>query len=422
VIPYEPREPQWALHDALEAGQRHVLLVWHRRAGKTLACVQQLLRSALTCEKPEPRFAYIAPLYRQAKAVAWDTYLRPFAQKYLPHAKVLESELAVVLPNGARIQLFGSDNPDSLRGLYLDGVILDEFGQIHPRLRAEILIPALTDRQGWEVVCGTPKGKNAFYDLYERAMIEGSGWLVVLRRASETKLLADSDLDAARREMSKELYEQEFECSWLVASEGTYYARLLLEAEAQGRVTSVPYDPGRLVDTSWDLGIGDATAICFWQRMPASEIRCIDYYEASGQPLSHYAKVLADKGYLYGEHLVPHDAGHRSMHTGKTLVELAATIGLRMRIVPSGSIEEGVEATRRMIPRVFWDREKTKPLRDALLAYTRSFNSRLDSFGDSPLHDWSSHGADATRIMAIEVAFGRPAIGQHPRGEVYALT
>jgi hypothetical protein len=402
IIPYEPREPQWELHRALDAGSRKIVLVWHRRAGKTLACVQQLIRSALLIEREAPRLAYIAPLYKQAKSTAWD-YLRRFA-RMIPGTEARESELRVDFPNGGRVQLFGADNPDAMRGIYLDGVILDEFGQIHPRLRREVIIPALVDRGGYEVVCGTPMGRNQFYDLYERAVLPGSGWVVLLRRASDTGLLSKKDLAEARGEMSYEEYQQEFECSWLSGAAGAYYARYLIEAEQANRIREVPYDPALGVTTAWDLGIGDSTAIWFLQRQGA-ELRAIDYYEADGEPLAHYAKVLKDKDYYYADHLVPHDAGARSLHTGKTLVELARTLGLRMRVVPISDLAEGIEAVRRILPRMFFDRAKTLPGRDALAGYKRRYNARLDEFMGVPEHDWSSHGADALRTFAVDLAF-----------------
>jgi hypothetical protein len=399
-VDYEPRSMQREFHDALRAGKRHALLVWHRRGGKTAGCMNQLIRTAATSPKPLPRCSYVAPYLNQAKKIAWDgiTGLREFA-KYVPGVKFNESELRADFPNGGRVQLLGADKPDTLRGPYLDGLVLDEFAQIDPQLRTAILLPALADREGYEIIAGTPKGQNHFYELYQ-ARIADPNWYVSLRRASETGLVLPEVLADALAEQGQELYSQEFECSWLAASRGTYYAKLLEEAELQGRITSVPHDVGLRVWTAWDLGIGDATAIWFVQQV-GREVRAIDYYEAEGEGLEHYAKMLAAKPYLYAEHLVPHDADHRTLQTGKTLVDMARPLGLNMRVVPKDGLEDGIEQARRLIPRCWFDREKTAPGLKALRAYQRRYNQRLNEYLGDPQHDWSSHGSDAWRYLAV---------------------
>lgn len=425
VIPYHPRAPQWELHRALARGVRHVLLVWHRRAGKTSAAVNQLIKSALECQLPLPRFAYICPLLKQAKRNAWDGVAGfKYWARDIPGVFFHESDLKVELPNGATIYVVGADNPDALRGTYLDGVVVDEYGQIHPNLRSEILVPALADRRGWEVIAGTPKGRNQFYQLYDRARTMPDTWTVSLHRASDTGLVPADVLAEAKLEQSVELYDQEWECSWLAAAEGTYYARYLIDAETEGRICLVPYDPAQRVVTAWDLGIGDSTAIWWLQRIPGGSIAAIDYHENAGRELAYYAGVIQSKPYLYHEHLVPHDADHRSVQTGLTYVQFAATLGLTLRTVPTGGFEEGIEATRRILPRMLFDREKTKDGRDALMAYTRRYNKALEEFMDSAQHDWSSHGSDALRVFATDEAFGRartPFGGGGPQKEEYAL-
>ena len=210
TLPYSPREQFLPFH---ERTQRFASLVCHRRAGKTVAAVNDLIRGAALCDKPNPRFAYIAPFYKQAKDIAW-TYLRQGVAPLIEYgASIHESELRVDLPNRGRVRLYGADNPDSLRGIYLDGVVLDEPAQIDPTLWPEILRPALADRMGWGVFVGTPKGRNAFYEIWRSAQKSGD-WYTLLLRASETGLLPEGELAAAREAMTDAQYRQEFECSF----------------------------------------------------------------------------------------------------------------------------------------------------------------------------------------------------------------
>ena len=203
--PYIPHEFQSQVHERLA---RFSVLVCHRRWGKTVLAVNALTLAALRCSRKAPRYAYIAPLFKQAKAVAWD-YLRYYAG-CIPGAKFNESELRCDLPNGARISLYGADNPDALRGIYLDGVVLDEVAQMSMRVWTEIIRPALADRKGWALFIGTPKGRDEFCDLYESALNDPS-WYAAMFRASETGLLDAEELSAMRREMHPDEYEQELE-------------------------------------------------------------------------------------------------------------------------------------------------------------------------------------------------------------------
>jgi hypothetical protein len=299
-IPYEPRPLQAALHQALK---RFNVLVAHRRFGKTVFCINEIIRKWPECKKPNPRYAYIAPLYKQAKQVAWD-YLKHFTRP-IPGTTYNEAELRADLPGGGRIQLYGADNPDALRGIYLDGVILDEYAQMNSRMWSEVLRPALSDRKGWAVFIGTPQGHNAFYDLYQAAR-EDKNWYAVVYKASQTDVLEKEELEAAKKEMTSEEYSQEFECSWTAAIRGAYYGTIIAEIEEKGRIGDVPYDPAYGVETWWDLGIGDSTAIWFVQRS-GQKVNVIDYYEMTGEGLPHYAKILEERGYVYSQHVAPHD-------------------------------------------------------------------------------------------------------------------
>jgi len=371
--------------------------VCHRRFGKTVWAINHILRAALMCEKNNPRLAYMAPTYRQAKNVAWD-YIKEYAGK-IPGVRFHETELRCDLPTGARISLLGAENPDSLRGIYLDGCVMDEVADMPENVFPEVLRPALSDRKGFCIFLGTPKGHNAFYEKYEEA-VANDDWLAAVYKASETGILDQEELDAAKVMMSSDQYAQEFECSWNANVPGAIYGKELEEAQADGRVTNVPYNPASRVDTFWDLGIGDSTSIWFTQNVGRA-VHVIDYYEARGEGLPHYCKVLSSKNYLYGEHNAPHDIEVRELGTGKSRREIAWDLGLNFRVVPKLPIEDGIHAAQMLIPRLYFDREKCKHGLECLRQYHRAYNERTRSFRATPVHDFSSHAADAFRYLAV---------------------
>lgn len=398
-IPYAPRELQLEIHQKLEK-TRFGVVVCHRRFGKTVMAVNQLIKGATECQLERPRFGYIAPTYKQAKAVAWD-YLKHYTG-VIPGVTYNEAELRCDLPWGARIRLFGADNPDSLRGIYLDGVALDEFPLMQGRVWSEVIRPLLTDRQGWALFIGTPNGKNAFWDIYEQAS-KAPNWFRVMFKASETNIINQAELEDARRMMTEDEYQQEFECSFEASVRGAIFGKELAQAREQKRITRVPYDPMLSVYTAWDLGIKDSTAIWFYQQH-ASEVRLIDYYEASGEGLHHYANVLDKKGYRYEAHYAPHDIEVREIGSGKSRKEIARELGITFSVAPKLNLHDGLNAARMLLPRCYFDADKCQAGIEALQNYRKDFNTRLDEFKETPLHDWASHGADAFRYLAISLS------------------
>jgi hypothetical protein len=393
TLDYRPRPQSLPYHDRAE---RWACTVAHRRFGKTVREINELVKRAALCKLPNARYAYLAPYYAQAKAIAWD-YLKHYAQPIA--AKVMESELSVELVTGARIRLFGADNPDALRGLYLDGVVLDEYGDMRPSVWGEIIRPLLTDRKGWASFIGTPKGKNHFHALAEQAK-SSPDWFYQELKASETGIVDPSELADARSQMTPEQFAQEFECAFDVPALGAIYATEIAQAKQDGRVCGVPYDRSALVHTAWDLGVGDSTCVWFFQNV-GREIHLIDYYSNSGEPITHYLSVLAGKGYSYGDHHVPHDAAGRELGTGKSIVEVASGQGVRMRVLDRDGLEQGINAARMLFSRCYFDAEKCKDGIAALMNYRREFNDKLGEFKATPVHDWASHGADAFRYMAM---------------------
>ena len=387
---YRAREPFVSYHKRTE---RFAAVVAHRRAGKTVASICDLIDAALRCDKPNPRFAYIAPYYAQAKDVAWG-YLKQYTAG-IPGISTNESELRVDFPTGARIRLYGADNYDRMRGIYLDGVVLDESADMDPRAWTEVIRPALSDRKGWASFIGTPKGKNAFFETFQRAE-ESPDWFAVRLKASQTGLIDPDELEALRQEMSEDEYAREMETSFEAAVEGSYYAKLLTQADEDKRIGSAPYDPGLEVHAAWDLGIGDSTAIWLAQ-FAGREIRLIDYIEHNGVALDWYARTLREKPYTYAALILPHDAMARELGTGKSRVEMLEGLGFKTRIAPRLGVEDGIETVRRMLPRTWIDKRCETGLRAIREYREKRDEKRRVSLG--PLHDWSSHAADALRYL-----------------------
>ena len=397
--PYKARE---AFLDFHKREQRWAVLVCHRRAGKTVATIADIIRRAVMEKKENARYAYIAPYYAQAKNIAWD-YLLRFAEPSI--VKANQSELWVELVNGAKIRLFGADNPDALRGLYLDGVVLDEYADMKPRLWGEIVRPLLTDRQGWATFIGTPKGHNAFYDIYNEAQ-KNPNWYVKTLRADQSGLLPDAELLDAQATMSDNQYEQEFLCSFEAAILGAYYGQEMRRITDLERITTVDYDPMFPCHTVWDLGYNDSTAIIWWQCV-YGEIRILDHHSSNGQPISYYTGLIAQKedefGYKYGTHWLPHDARAKTLASGgKSIIEqISAKIDIKhLKIVPNLSIQDGIQATRLALTRTWFD-NKCEELIECLRQYQREWDDDKKVFRDRPKHDWTSHSSDAMRYLSI---------------------
>ena len=382
--------------------ERWAVLVCHRRAGKTVATICDTIRRAISENKPDARYAYIAPFYAQAKNIAWD-YLLKFAEPAI--VKANQSELWVELVNGAKIRLFGADNPDSLRGLYLDGVVLDEYADMKPRLWGEIVRPLLTDRQGWATFIGTPKGHNAFYDIYNEAQ-KNDNWYVKTLRADQSGLLAQSELLDAQATMSANQYEQEFLCSFEAAILGAYYGQEMRRITDLGRITDIEYDPMFPCHTAWDLGFNDSTSI-WWFQVVHGEIRVLDHHSSNGQAIPYYTGLLKQKeeefGYRYGIHWLPHDARAKTLASGgKSIIEQIATkIDIKqLKIVPNLSLQDGIQASRLALNRTWFHNRCVEGI-ECLRQYQREWDDDKKVFRDRPKHDWTSHSADAFRYLAI---------------------
>lgn len=400
VLPYTPRKAFLPFHNRQ---QRFSVLVCHRRAGKTVACVNELVTRAIYSRKKRPRYGYIGPLLKQSKKVAWE-YLKEATFGLCE--KVSESDLYVRLKhNKAEICIYGADNPDSFRGMYFDGVVIDEYADMAPYIWGSILIPALTDRRGWAVFIGTFKGKNHLYKMSERAKVSPD-WFHMILKASESGLLNAEDLREARAEMDEDEYEQEFECNPLAAIKGAYFASIVNELERQGRTNiSNLYQPNHPVFASADLGWRDSTAIWFWQERPDG-IAIIDYEEWSQKDLKFYFEMFREKPYEYEKIWLPHDARAATLQTGRTTVEQVLDDGWPADIIPRVKKQQGIDAVRLLL-RDCWFDEKCAGGLEALRSYRRLWDDKKLVFRDTPDHNWASHGADAFRGLALVAKEGR---------------
>ena len=393
-----------------ERTQRWACLVAHRRAGKTVAAVNDMIRAAITYQGERGLFAYIAPYRSQAKAVAWQ-YFKEFAQPIL--TSINEQELTLTLVNGSQIRLYGADNADAMRGLGFSGVYMDEYGDFKPSVFGNVIRPALSDKQGWGVFGGTPKGKNQFWEIYEIATRIPDEWFLLRLPASTSGVLPATELAAAKAQLAEDQYLQEYECSFQAAILGAFWGREMREAEDQGRITNVPYDPNLPTFTGWDLGYRDDTAIWFYQ-VARGEIRVIDFYAVSGADIHDIASAVLQKPYTYAKHYLPHDARAKSLQTGRSVIEqLASHLDIaKLAVVPDIGVQSGIQAARLMLPRVWFDAERCRDGIEALRQYQREYDEDKKAFRQSPKHDWTSHPADAFRMVAVswsEVADKPPA-------------
>lgn len=406
-VPFHQRSKRWAV------------MVCHRRAGKTVACVHELVIRALYTKKKNAKYAYVGPFRQQTKEVAW-SYLKD-ATDGIRVGPPRESELRVKLPNGATITLYGADNPDSLRGLFFDGIILDEFGDIRPSLLGEVILPTLADRKGWMAIIGTAKGRGQFRDIYNRSKIDDD-WFGFMLKASESGIIDDEELAQLKANMGEDEYRQEMECDFDAAIQGAYYANIINRLEEAGQIKVDPdlYDEDQKVFVAADIGRKDSTSFWFWQpRLDGFAI--IDHYRAHGEDIEHYLDMLLNRKYDYEEIWLPWDSRAKTLATKRSVVEqfyephLAAPhlfpkgLKLPIKISPKLDVNDGIAAARLILPQCHFDLAKTMDGVDSLRSYQRRFNEKTGAFDDKPLHNWASDDADAFRYLALVCKLQREA-------------
>lgn len=384
--------PLWR---SLEAGNKRAVAVWHRRAGKDAVGVNWTVTAAM---QRVGIYWHMLPTLLQGRKVVWDGITKD-GRKVLDAwpeeiiTKRRNDEMKLDLVNGSMWQVVGSDNYNSLVGSNPIGVVFSEYSLADPAAW-DFIRPILAENDGWALFLYTPRGRNHGHVLYQMAK-STPGWFASLLGADQTGAISDEVIEAERLAgMSEEMVQQEFFCSFEAPLFGAYYAKEMLEVEREERICSVPYDKAVPVETWWDLGIGDATAIWFAQRV-GREIHLIDYYESSGEALSHYVRVLNDKPYTYAEDVVPHDAEARELISGKTRIEVMRSLNRRPAVVTRHAVDDRINAVRMNLNRCWFDAKKTERGVECLRQYRKEYDEKHKSYRTKPVHDWASHGADA---------------------------
>ena len=422
---WQPRDYQRKLWAYLENGGKRAAACWHRRAGKDDVCLHWAATAAM---RRVGGYWHMLPQQEQARKAIWDAINPHTGIRRIEEAFPLQiraatnaTEMKITLKNGSIWQLVGSDNFNSLVGSPPVGVVFSEWSLADPQAWA-YMRPILLENDGWALFIFTPRGRNHAHKTLETARKE-PGWFGETLTVAQTKRFTAEQLESEHRELVEQYgqefgeaaFQQEYYCSFDAAIVGAYYAKLLQIAETENRITSVPREPGVVVHTAWDLGIGDQTAIWFCQ-VVGREVRLIDYYEASGVGLEHYAKVLKEKPYVYGEHILPHDAEPQQLNAdGKSIWETLKGFGIKGRILPKTSVDDGINAARLLIPKCWFDRVKCERGLEALRQYRTDFDDKLKAFRPRPLHDWTSHAADAFRYLAQ----GLPGADAKPKALKY---
>lgn len=398
---YQPRSVFTPLHNR---DKRWVCVVAHRRCGKTVAMCADLVIGALETALPKPQFAYMAPQRDQAKRVAW-TYLKDLTRPMWSKPPN-ESELKITINNGhggeSTIYVAGADNYDALRGMYFDGVVLDEVGQIRPSAWYKVLRPALSDRRGWAIFAGTPAGKNMFWNLREEARMNPQTHMLLELPASKTGIIHPDELRDAKAQMTEEAFLVEYECSFDAAVPGAYFAKQIGEAYNEGRIGKHPVDPAFPVNLVADLGFTDSCSWWGWQET-RDGIRIVDFMEDDNQPIQHYIDWVKSRPYLVNPKgiFLPHDARAKSLQTGKSIIEQFLANGIRPNLVPEMSLQDGIEAARMVIPHCWFDEEKTYDGLEHLRAYMREWDEKTQTYRNRPKHDQHSHASDSFRYLAL---------------------
>lgn len=409
---YDMREQFYEYH---KRKQRWAVIVAHRRSGKTTATLNDLIIRACDPGRPDWRGAFVAPYFSQAKDVAW-SILKHYSQM-LWAGEPNETELRVDFVNGARIRLYGADNPDRLRGLGFDGIVCDEFADWRSGVWDEVVRPTLLDRQGFATFIGTPKGKNEFWETYQRAITLPAEWYSCLLLGSRTGLVPEAELKAMKASMSEDAYAQEIECSFEASLKGAYYSEEISRAYGESRIGRIPVDRAIKVNTAWDLGYTDSTAIWFVQCV-GKERRLVDYYESSGVDFDHYARLLKDKKYVYDKHYFPHDIAAHMIGMGKSRLDTLRTLGIDATIVPQHNVQDGINAVRRLLSSAYIDEGRCGRGLEAIKAYRKEWDDRNKLWRDKPLHDWASHGADALRSFAVGFQETHPDLWSNLKGRL----
>ena len=407
---YTPRPYQLNVLNALDSGVRNVVWVVHRRGGKDTTMWNYMIKRAYL----EPgTYYYFLPSFAQAKRVIWDGMtndgkkMLDYIPKQIIDGNPNNTEMKIWI-NGCKgksiIQLIGADSYDAIMGTNPRGVVFSEWPLMDP-MAYEFIKPIIAANGGWNAFIYTPRGRNHGWDLLEIARRNPDEWFSEILTIRDTGVLTEEQIESERRKgMQEDMIQQEFYCNFDRGQEGSYYGKMIDDIRKKGHICRVEFDPAVPVRTYFDLGIGDSTAI-WWAQFVNKEIHLINYYENSGEGLAHYARVLDDyrreTGCIYDLHVAPHDIQARELSSGLTRLESARKLGLQFRVAPKLLIESGIEAVRAILPRCWFDQTKCEIGVKCLENYRKQYNEKFRVYSDRPFHDYTSHGADAFRMLAI---------------------
>jgi phage terminase large subunit len=423
-IDWEPRPHQQELWEALLGGAKRADVVAHRRWGKDEVALHW---AAWAAHDRVGGYWHLLPEANQGRRAIWDAVNPHTGRRRIEEAfpsimqpRFKDSDMMVELGNGSTWQVGGSDNYDRLVGSSVTGVVLSEWALAKPDAWSH-LRPMLLENDGWALFLWTPRGRNHATRAFE-ARRQRTHWFCQKSPATETEVFTPDQLANEKAELVAELGSEEegharFASEYLVdfdaAAPGAYYASVLGQADVAGRIGRVPVDPALRVDTAWDLGIDDYTAIWFFQQV-GREVRVVDYFETNGQGLDQIVRqAIAAKPYAWGSHHLPHDVMVRELATGRSRYETLGSLGLsRIVVGAAADPEERVNAARLMIPMCWFDAERCALGLERLRAYRKRWSRATMTYG-GPLHDHASHGADAFGEFALNrLGAGRGAFGE----------
>ncbi len=419
---FKLRPYQVPIFDAIEnKGYKRVVALLPRRAGKDVTAFNLMIRAAL---RKVGVYYYIFPTFAQAKRVIW-TSITNTGKKFLDYIprevieKTNSQDMSIYFKNGSLLQLVGSDNYDALMGTNPQGVVFSEYALQDPRAY-QFIRPILTANDGFAVFISTPRGKNHLFELYQIAQ-QSPHWFAYKMTVEETGHIPLSEIEKERSEgiMSDDLIQQEYYCSFDLGVEGSYYAKYLDRMRLKGQIGMVPFEAGFKVHTAWDIGVRDSTTIIFFQVI-GQTIRIIDCYENSKVGLEHYAKIIDQRGYAYGKHIGPHDIKVQEFGSGLTRIEKARQLGINFTIAPDLSIEDGIEAVRSALSKIWIDEQACRPLIKALENYRQEYDAKKKVYKSHPLHDQFSHWADSLRYLAISLPKTRDGLSAEELDKRYA--
>lgn len=398
-----PRDYQLPIWEAFDSGIKRLIQVWHRRAGKDRNDLNIVAREM---QKKVGVYYYFFPTYSQGKKALWEGIGKD-GFRYIDHfpKELVESrnntEMKIHYKNGSIFQIIGTDDIDKVVGTNPIGVVFSEFSLQNPKVW-DFIRPILRENGGWAIFNFTPRGKNHAFKLFEMAKVNAK-WFVSLLTVRDTNILTEEDIQEEREAgMLEDMIQQEFYCSFTSSIVGSYYWTQVDWCERNGRFSNVPWDPALPVHTVWDLGVGDSMAIGFFQ-IVGKEVHMIRYYENSGKGMDFYVKYLSKRPYVYGKHFAPHDIKAKELITGKTRLESASALGIDFEVVPQIGVQNGIDAARMLFKRLWADKKRCEKWIELIPQYTKEYDEDTKIFKDTPLHDWTSHGADMFRYAAVIV-------------------